>query len=158
MFDDPKYDLADDFLSPHAKPPVKVVKSTPANANVKEGSSGLDREIYSKPRKPVIFDNEDYQFPNTNSLGQQPPSAQTIARRESYDASNAHVYTPIKPYRPDHNSDYTIPIVTTNEKYVSEQGHLYHILETGDADKKIINQSADIPDRGTGLKLAARVL
>ncbi len=42
----------------------------------------------------------------------------------------SHAYTPVIPTEQRGDNNYTFAIVSTEEKYISEQGHLYHVLES----------------------------
>lgn len=134
VFDDPTYVFSNDPPLPSHK---NVFKSMSANTNTREEKySHLDLELSSKVGRTSIksSNSDSYHQPVSAFVGQMPP--RRIVRRKSYDTGRTHEYTPIKPSRPKRKSDYTFPIVATEEKYISEQGHLYHVLEASNAKKK----------------------
>ena len=137
VLDDPIYVVANDPPPPPLNPHVKVFKSR-STTNTKDEYSQLDLEQSSNVdvfgRTSVQSSNSDkYHQPMSSQV---PSNSRRVVRRKSYDTSRTHEYTPIKPCRPKRKNDYTFPIVATEEKYVSEQGHLYHVLEASNAKKK----------------------
>ncbi len=102
VFDDPKYEIVES--SPVQKRRSKV------------------QVTLSVPHENSRSDNEDY----NQSLSEFSTKSK-LGRKFSLES---HTYTPVIPTNSKEDNNYTFAIVNTEEKYVSEQGHLYHVLES----------------------------
>ena len=75
--------------------------------------------------KSAPKEENEYSYKN-RSLGNK------SNRKLSYDSSTggSHTYTPVLPKQARGEGDLTDSIVSTEDRYISEQGHIYHILES----------------------------
>ncbi len=119
VFDDPKYDIIDSS-PPTTKKHSKVLVSLSAP---------------QEEHNHLETDGNDYKQILSEFTGKN-----EISRKLSYDS---HTYTPVQPTQ-SKGSDYTFAIVSTEENYISEQGHLYHILESSTQSQREGSNSPNV--------------
>ena len=112
VFDDPKYDIILDSSPPTTKKHSKVLVSLSAP---------------QAEHNHLEIDENDYKQKLSEYTGKS-----EISRKLSYDS---HTYTPVQPTQ-SKKSHYAFAIVSTEENYISEQGHLYHVLESSTQSRR----------------------
>ena len=110
----------------------EVLKSTKITTKEAEDSD-LDSEGYHQ--LPSVFTGVAKQLPNSEISPEQRENSCTTnthppARR--YKSATSEPYTPVETTNVMKRNTYSFTIVSTDERYVSERGHMYHLLERSD--------------------------
>ena len=115
VFDDPRYT----FVEPRPHMPIQLAKSAP------QEESGYYETV------DVLDQNHPFEVKNNRKL--------------SYDSStdSPHTYTQVLPKQKRKKEDKTFQIVSTEDKYISEKGHVYHVLENSTKSEMGGGQATD---------------
>ena len=112
----------------------EALKSSETRSREAEGSD-LDREGYHQ--LPSVFIGVAKQRPNDEINPEQRQNIHTTnahppAHRHKSATLASEPYTPIETANVKKRNTYSFAIVSTEEQYVSERGHTYHLLERSD--------------------------
>ena len=108
VFDDSKYT----FVGPRPHMPVQLSKSAP-------------QDVHDYSETAEVFDKSHPMDVKNN-------------RKFSYDSSTGspHTHTQVLPKQSRKEKDNTFQIASTEDEYISEKGHIYHILENSIKSEK----------------------
>ena len=81
------------------------------------------------------------QFENVDL--ENPPEYSRNDHSVDFSTGSPHTYTQVLPKQKRKKEDKTFQIVSTEDKYISEKGHIYHILENSTKSEKRENQATD---------------
>ena len=120
-------------------------KAAHVDPTSRQNYSSLERDVAPPGYEPVEFTRtpiDPNQLKNYSCLERNvaPPGYEPVAPK------GRHSYSSIDPKHRKVHVTYSLPIVSTHQKYVSENGHLYHVLENADQHKQ--DQKDEGPQRG----------
>ena len=112
----------------------EALKDTETTTREAEGPD-LDSEGYHQ--LPSVFTGEAKQQPNGEISPEQRQNSHTTnahppAHRHKSATLASEPYTPVEMTNVMKRNAYSFTIVSTDEQYVSERGHMYHLLERSD--------------------------
>lgn len=137
LFDNPKYSQLGNLGGQHAS----IYKTTSTDSNSGSANQGgapipaNEPATKAKVAKMLSLQKDDEYFHDSsmfivNGLAQDETKRRTV---QTADVPSEH-YSALLPSTMNEESSYALAIVSSQERYVSEKGHLYQVLEGGNAE------------------------